>query len=134
MEGIQITTNRITLRDLLEDDLDSMCQVCLNPNITKYMNYIKKNSAEEVRTWLHETMEHNSAHPRFSYNLAIIEKATGEMIGWIGIGKPSDETKGDLDFGYAIIESYQGKGYGTEALRALIDFSFGLDGVHKIFG
>lgn len=134
MGNFQINSERLLLRDLREDDLEAMCKLCLNPKITRYMDYIAKKDRDEVLKWIQEFIKHNNAVPRHSYNLVVVEKESGEMVGWIGIGKPDDKDKGDLDFGYAILEEHQGKGYGTEALNTLIEFCFGLAGVHKIFG
>jgi len=129
-----LISTRLTLRELKIDDLDNLARLCLNQEITKYMDYIKRNSMEEVEKWLREMIQGNEEAPRKSYNFAIIESETGIMIGWIGIGEPAKEGKGDMDFGYAIHKQFHGKRYGTEALKRLLDFGLSLKGVYEITG
>ena len=46
------------------------------------------------------------------------------VIGDLGFKGPPDE-KGAIDIGYAVVSEERGKGYATEAVRALIDWAFG---------
>ena len=39
-----------------------------------------------------------------------------------------------LEIGYTVHPDHQGRGYATEAARALIDFGFGVVGAHRIVG
>ncbi len=133
-DSVEINTPRLVLRELSINDLDSMSQLCLDPEITKYMDYIECNNVDEVRTWLEDKIMHNQSNPRFSYGFAIVEKATTNMVGWIGIGKAETPDKGDMDFGYAMHKNYWGKGYASEALKGLLDFCFANLDVHKITG
>lgn len=55
------------------------------------------------------------------FDFAIVLKETGEYIGNIGISGACWE---DADIGYSICEAYQGKGYATEATKALIEWGF----------
>jgi RimJ/RimL family protein N-acetyltransferase len=111
-----------------------MCSLSLDPEITKFIDYIKFKDVTQVNDWLQSRIKSNSEIPRQSYNLAVVEKSSGNMIGWIGIGEPSDKSTADLDFGYALLREYWGKGYASEALGALITFCFKELKVHKISG
>ncbi len=130
----KLTTPRLTLRDLKIEDLEDLAKLCLDPEITRYMEYIKRKSIGEVEEWLREMIKYNDEVPRKTYNFAIIENETNRMIGWIGIGEPTKEGKGDMDFGYAIYKDSQGKGYGREALKSLLDFSLSLPDIYEITG
>ena len=46
------------------------------------------------------------------------------VIGDLGYKGPPDE-KGAIDIGYSVVPQERGKGYATEAVRALIDWAFG---------
>lgn len=55
------------------------------------------------------------------FDFAIVLKETGEYIGNVGISGKDRET---AEMGYSIGEGYQGKGYATEAARAIIEWGF----------
>jgi len=55
------------------------------------------------------------------------------VIGTCGFrGLPSDD--GAVETGYSLFEEHQGKGYGTELVRALVDWAFGDPRVARIIG
>jgi RimJ/RimL family protein N-acetyltransferase len=53
---------------------------------------------------------------------AVVEKATGRSIGGIGF-KNAPDGGGEVEIGYGIAQSFQGRGVATEALGALCDFA-----------
>ncbi len=130
----KIETERLLLRDIVATDLEKFHAMCTNEKITKYLDYIKTNSLQETKKWIIEKMTWNSQKPRQSYNLTVVEKNTKNFVGWIGIGETDNKDIGDLDFGIALAEKLQGKGYGTEAVKALIDYCFLNLNVLKIVG
>jgi RimJ/RimL family protein N-acetyltransferase len=60
----------------------------------------------------------------------VVERDTGLVVGGIGLfGAPED---GRVEFGYGIVESRRGRGYATEAARALVQAALGLPGVTEV--
>ncbi|MEM7537668.1 MAG: GNAT family N-acetyltransferase [Chloroflexota bacterium] len=79
-------------------------------------------------------MQHNQQRPREAYNFAIVQQYSNKTIGWIGWGRPSDLSKGDYDFGYALHPAYWGRGYMSEALQAAINYMSDSLGATCVFG
>lgn len=129
-----IETERLLLRDVQLDDFESFKKLCSDDQVTKYLDYITFATEEKLKEWVESHVKYNLQVPRHSYNFSIIEKTSGKFVGWIGIGEPSDKTKADLDFGYALMHDCWGKGYATEALRTLIKYCFDNLGVRRIMG
>jgi [ribosomal protein S5]-alanine N-acetyltransferase len=129
-----IETPRLLLRDILASDLKPFFDLGSDPEISYFQTIIRTATEDEAEKWLKGAIVHNKRIPREAYNLAIVLKQNEQWLGWIGIGRPSDETLGDLDFGYAMSKRNWGQGYMTEALRGLIDFSFRELSVNSIFG
>ncbi|MGD8397220.1 MAG: GNAT family N-acetyltransferase [Anaerolineae bacterium] len=61
-------------------------------------------------------------HPWCTYWLAVVRDA-GYGAGLLGFKGTPDET-GAVEIGYGIDPAYEGRGYTTEAARALIDWAF----------
>ncbi|MFN8443509.1 MAG: GNAT family N-acetyltransferase [Caldilineaceae bacterium] len=122
---MDITSERLHLRDLAEKDWQALHSLRTHPDVYRY-NHFGPESEEETRSWIRETMVHNRLTPRLSHNCSIVLKATDEVIGWIGFGLPSPgkAAYSDLSFGYALLPAFWNQGYMTEALRAMIDFAF----------
>jgi [ribosomal protein S5]-alanine N-acetyltransferase len=60
----------------------------------------------------------------------VVERATGLVVGGIGLFGPPED--GRVEFGYGIVESRRGRGYATEAARALVQAALGLPGVTEV--
>lgn len=70
---------------------------------------------------------------KLPYVLAIVSKETGRLIGDTGIneveGNPSD-----AEIGYSISESSSGKGFATEAVRAMTEYAFRTFAISTLYG
>ncbi|MEV5829257.1 GNAT family N-acetyltransferase [Spirillospora sp. NPDC052242] len=51
----------------------------------------------------------------------IVERETGLVVGSIGLFLPPSD--GSVEFGYGIVPSRRGRGYATEAARAIVAFA-----------
>jgi [ribosomal protein S5]-alanine N-acetyltransferase len=60
----------------------------------------------------------------------IIERATSEVVGSLGLFWPPAD--GRVEIGYGVVPSRQGRGYASEATAALTSFALSLDGVHTV--
>jgi RimJ/RimL family protein N-acetyltransferase len=126
-------TVRLVIRDLIPEDCSQIHSVFGDKLTNNYTNFFKA-SEEETRAWLEETIKHNEANPRFAHSSAIVLRATGEVIGWIGFGHSSRKEIGDRDFGYALRRGLWNHGYMTEALTAVLRFCFVELEVNSVFG
>ncbi len=131
---MDVTTDRLRIRDIEQDDLEALVVLWTDPAVRQGMGTYGPTSREQVRQWLEEMMVHNRAVPRFAHNSAIVQRASGFVVGWIGVGKPRKPGIGDLDFGYALLPAFHGRGYATEALAAVIEFCFATLGANSVFG
>ena len=53
------------------------------------------------------------------WSVMVLERATGVAVGQMGFKGPPDE-KGRVEIGYGVNASYEGRGYATEGVKALI--------------
>ena len=60
----------------------------------------------------------------------VVERETGLVVGGIGLFGPPE--RGRVELGYGIVESRRGRGYATEAARAMVQLALGLPGVTEV--
>lgn len=89
------------------------------------------NKESDTKAFIRRAVAFHLSKPRKHYELAIILKETGKLIGGCGIEKRSARKEGVI--GYCLNRAYWGRGYGTEATRALIAFGFTRLALHRIF-
>ena len=63
---------------------------------------------------------------------AVIEKVTGEFLGWFHFRPRQDAAAGVVELGYRLRKSAWGKGYASEGSRALIRKGFTEFGVQRV--
>ena len=125
-----LTTERLILRPFEMSDAQRIYQLCNNYNIYKSTLYLPYPYPIEAATNWIPTHEENFKNDK-SYDFAITDKATGELLGAIGLSNNKTHKNGEV--AYWVGEEYWGKGYGTEALKAVIDFAFDEKGYHRVW-
>jgi RimJ/RimL family protein N-acetyltransferase len=129
---LPLLTERLLIRDFDEVDLPDVHAMRCDPEVARFMDFAPE-TLDESRAWLEGVIFHNRKVPRAAYNLAIVHREDGRVIGWIGIGDSERyPTKGELGFGYMLNRAYWGQGYATEAARAIVSFGFTALGGRRI--
>ena len=54
--------------------------------------------------------------------LAVIEKSTEQLVGYCGVDCCELDAKPEVELGYRLIASARGRGYATEAARAVLEY------------
>lgn len=117
-----LVTDRLILRDFVENDWEAVLAYQQDPLYLRYNEWTSR-SAEEVRAFIQMFLEHQKQIPRFKFQFAVTLKSTGELIGNCGIRRESPEAR-QADMGYELDPRHWGRGYATEAARAVLDFGF----------
>jgi RimJ/RimL family protein N-acetyltransferase len=133
-ENFSLNTERLILRKLVLADVDDMFYLDSNPSVHKYLGNKPISSIEEAREIIAFVIEQYS-----KFNIgrwAVIEKETKQFVGWAGLkfhhlyeGKYKDS----YDLGYRLIPKYWGKGYATEASKAIIQYGLKEMGLNEIY-
>lgn len=75
---------------------------------------------EAAKTFVDENANFSSTNKRIMFT---IENIDGQCIGGINLNS-IDERNGTFSIGIVIYKEYQGKGYGTTAMRILLKYAF----------
>ena len=111
---ITLETKKLILRNVSPDDYQACYKWCSDPDVNRFLIYTLYDNAEDVRKWL---MSRNEDDPD-NYDLGIVLKETGELIGMGGIAY---DQKDDIwKLGYNLRKDMWGKGIVPEAMEAII--------------
>lgn len=125
-----ITTERLKLRLFLKSDAETVQSLCNNYSIYKNTLFIPyPYTIEHALIWMKNHREHFDEDK--GYEFAITDRATGQLYGAIGLTHDSRHHNGEL--GYWIGEEFWGKGFATEAAKALLAFAFKEKNFNKVY-
>lgn len=128
MTALRIEGPRLHLRDFRPDDLDATMAVVGDPEVTHWLSFDTRTRREQAEYLAHDITRARSV-PRTDYYLAVVEEATGVLVGFARLGLGPFRS-GEL--GYAIRRDRWRQGYATEASRLLTDHAFDELGLHRV--
>jgi [ribosomal protein S5]-alanine N-acetyltransferase len=125
-----LETDRLILRKIELSDAQSVFDHWLSDD--RVMDNLIKGAHKSVSETIERVTEIVNKYDTQEFCYWGIElKASGELIGAIDLFKFDNMTE-NCDVGYSIGYKWWNKGYGTEALRAVIEFGFRHMKIHKI--
>lgn len=128
---MQLTTERLILREFKEDDWPDVLAYQRDPLYLRYYEWTER-SAKEVQAFVQMFLDYQQARPRTKFQLAITLKGNNRLIGNCGIRMEAVEAT-EADIGYELAPQHWGKGYATEAARAIVAFGFKELRLHRIW-
>lgn len=128
---MELTTARLLLRDFRAEDWRAVLAYQSDPLYLRYYPWTER-TPDDARAFVGMFLAHQQAPLRTKYQLAVVLKDSGQLIGNCGVRADSPEShEGDL--GYEIAPAHWGHGYATEAARAMLAFGFTHLGLHRIW-
>lgn len=112
MHNIKIGTERLLLRPLHIADANDVFEWVSDERVSRYMVYTTYTNIEQVKEWLSFIEKDTS-----TYNFGFERLADGKLIGSGDIGL--NHKNGYWGFGYNLRYDCWGKGYATEATKAM---------------
>ncbi|MBL7718688.1 MAG: GNAT family N-acetyltransferase [Flavipsychrobacter sp.] len=123
--NIYVETQRLVLREIVPGDSKALFAMDSDPEVHTYLG---NNPITEL-----QQAEKAIAHIRQQYldngigRWAVIERASGELIGWAGLKLVKEVRGGHADYydvGYRFAKPYWGQGYATESALASVAYGF----------
>jgi RimJ/RimL family protein N-acetyltransferase len=128
---VLLTTERLILREFNEDDWQDLHAIESDPEVARYQSFEPRTPAEAM-AYVKQTMATARKEPRRTYDLAVVERASGSLVGRCGLSVTNADLR-DADVWYTLHRSFWGRGYMPEALRCLVDFGFKKLRLHRIW-
>ena len=136
-ESKEIETERLKLRPITKDDFVLLLELNKenydNPNTPLGGKYTGISLESITKERLEQYLNY---HKQGGIMFMAFKKTTGEFVGQVNFkhtsGLNSWYKKGDFDFGYAILQKHQRKGYATECAKAVLEYITNNTNVEKL--
>ncbi len=116
--NLPIETERLIIRRFKEEDLDGFLCFMLNEESTKYLVFKPEQKTESGAKALFDNVVNAYDTQDAVHGHAIVDKAAGEYVGSCGFMTYED---GIVECYYSINAEHCGKGFATEATKALVE-------------
>jgi RimJ/RimL family protein N-acetyltransferase len=126
-----LTTARLVLRKIGEDDLDPYVAALNTPAVMQHLGGVQPRSAIAEK---HAKTQALFVREGFGFML-LFEQASGELVGHCGMKRvdhPSAPNNGDHEIGWLVREDRWRRGYAEEAVRAVIAWGFEAHGAPHV--
>jgi RimJ/RimL family protein N-acetyltransferase len=127
---MEILTERLTLRELTEDDWRDLLAYQSDPRYLEFYPWTER-TEQDVRAFVAMLCALQHEVPRRKFQLAITLTGDGRVIGNCGIRR-KDGNDVEADIGYELAPDQWGKGYATEAARAMVAHGFIDMALHRV--
>lgn len=116
---IELSTERLLLRPLNVEDLQTVHEYASDVETTKYMIYLPNKRLEDTHSFLATVSDEWQKEEPSYYEFAIIYNSI--HIGAVAVYLNKEKTEGIL--GWILNKKYWGKGFATEAALAIKSFA-----------
>ncbi|RYU82859.1 GNAT family N-acetyltransferase [Hymenobacter persicinus] len=122
---IFVETERLIMRELLPSDEAGMFAMDSDAEVHRYLGNRPVTRIGQSRELIAFVRQQYVDHGIGRW--AVVEKQTGEFVGWSGLKLHPGPTNGHThyyDLGYRFLRRYWGRGYATETARASVRYGF----------
>jgi RimJ/RimL family protein N-acetyltransferase len=127
---LPLRTPRLLLRDFVEADWEAVHVYARLPEVSRYMPW-GPNSEVDTREFVGRALAAQALSPRTTYELAIIWRESGRLIGGCGL-TAQNQTHRVGEIGYCLHPDFWGRGCAAEAAGALLALGFEQLQLHRI--
>jgi RimJ/RimL family protein N-acetyltransferase len=117
-----LMTERLQLRRSHPDDAESISAYRSDPDVHIHQGW-DVTDVHGVRRDIEEMAGRAPGEHGGWVQFSVEERTAGRLVGDVGIS-PADDEPGVIKVGYTIAPVFQGRGYATEAVEALVSYAF----------
>jgi ribosomal-protein-alanine N-acetyltransferase len=130
-EEMRIETEHLLMREFRDEDWPVMAAYWADPRYQRHYREVEDVQAA-VRELIGKFVAGQGEEPRRVFQLAIVDRDSGRLIGNCGV-RVNDAKRREGNIGYELNPEVWGRGYATEAARAMLRFGFEELGLHRIW-
>lgn len=126
-----IATQRLVLRRFRASDAPRLSEYRSDPAVARYQSWDAPFPLDKAELAVRNFAASSPDEPGW-FQYAIELTASRELIGDVAV-RLHDNLK-QAEVGFTLAVAYQGRGFATEAVSAVLDRLFGLQGLHRVMG
>jgi RimJ/RimL family protein N-acetyltransferase len=115
-----IETPRLILREFVPDDVKALAKILAKPEVMRFSptgTISIEQTAAKMASFIDSYIERGYG------KWAVIERQTGQLIGYCGIAIEEIESKRENELGYRFDPNFWGQGLATEAATACLEYA-----------
>jgi aminoglycoside 6'-N-acetyltransferase len=124
-----LETERLRLRRFRPDDAQMFAAYRSDPAVARYQSWTAPVSLESAASLVGKFAAGDPERPGW-FQYAIELKSEGDLIGDVGVNLHENRMQAEL--GCTLAAQWQGRGYATEAVRAILRDLFERRGLHRV--
>ena len=117
-----LLTERLRLRRSVPEDADAISAYRSDPEVNRTQGW-ERTDPESVRADISQMAGRAPGETGGWVQFSVEERDGGRLVGDVGIS-PADGEPGVIKVGYTMSPAFQGRGYATEAVGALVAYAF----------
>lgn len=114
---MRIDTDRLLIRSFERTDIPAYAEIVADPHVVRYIGDGEPYTLEQAEAYVEDVIERDRITGISRYAVVL----DGELIGFCGFKDMGDH----IDFGWRYAHRHWGRGYATEAARAVL--AYGID-------
>lgn len=124
-----LTTERLRLRQITHEDAEGMMAIFGDPAVLRYLNHEPKDTPEKAIGLIDWLADNYRKQEGIDWGITL--HGADRLVGMCGAYQ-WDRSNRRIDIGYHIVPAHWGRGYATEAARAITGWCFEHLGVHRV--
>ena len=124
-----LTTERLTLRQLVINDEQEIFTLRSDSEINKYLDRQIAHTIDDARNFINKVNENINKNDSLYWAITFSDKNI--LVGTICLFSFSDEND-ECEIGYELLTNFQGQGIMKEAVKKVIDYAFNTIKIQKI--
>lgn len=132
LEFTELRTTRLVIRRFRAEDAVAFTAYRSDPGVARYQSW-DSFTIEQAETFIAEMSVAHPGVPGEWFQFAVAELAGDELIGDVAICVHTDDPS-RAELGFTLAPGRRGKGYATEAVRAVIAYAFERLGARTVLG
>ena len=123
------STDRLLLRPFQESDAPTLYAYRSDPEVARYQGWPVPPTVQAAIVAVREMAAADPAEPGW-FQYAVERVSDRQHIGDVGVRLHANRLQADIGFTFA--RQHQGRGYATEAVRAVLDQLFRVQRLHRV--
>lgn len=127
-----VKTERLILRPFEKSDFEEVLAYYALPDVQRYLDWKARDKVEAKSAFEAMRKQTRLTRPGEVLTLAVVRKSDGKVIGHVSL-RYTDATAAQGEVRFAIGPMFRKKGYGSEAVKAVVDLGFDQFRLHRVF-